>query len=117
MSSTSATLIAWSYGLAGVLYLAFALRVAAAPKRDLRGIALLAASAFTAAWGLLIMSYALVRVIPLLTLSSLADILSYGGWLFSFLQFKPALRKPLSLSYADFGIWVLGSNFQSRVWG
>ncbi|MEP6655976.1 MAG: XrtA/PEP-CTERM system histidine kinase PrsK [Betaproteobacteria bacterium] len=80
MSSTSATLIAWSYGLAGVLYLAFALRVAAAPKRDLRGIALLAATAFTAAWGLLIMSYALVRAIPLLTLSSLADILSYGGW-------------------------------------
>lgn len=78
------TISAWSYGLAGFVYAAFAIYHMAGQKTGLRSRALSAAMVLSAAWGIASLAYALTGHSLLLTVSLFADILRYGGW-FAFL--------------------------------
>src|SRR6266498_2660806 len=84
MQPPLATVIAWSYGLAGVSYAALALRLAFVRQPGIRGSALLVAVASSAAWGLLVMAYALLAMPIALMASALAEQVRTAGW-FAFL--------------------------------
>jgi putative PEP-CTERM system histidine kinase len=84
MDSPLATVTAWSYGLAAVGYAAFALQLGFGWRGGLRGLALLAAVALSAGWGLLVLAYAWLGSPLLLAGAALADVLRVGGW-FAFL--------------------------------
>ena len=88
MDSGHAVLTAWSYGLVGASYLAFALRllqlgVLRAP-RDLPRAALFLAVAFCSLWGWMILGFLYSGNSLFLLAGDLADLLRYGCW-FAFL--------------------------------
>ena len=80
MSFNSAALIGWSYGLAGALYLVFALAIALKRERGLREWILLAALLFSSAWGLGTAGYVALRVPALGFVAPLFNLLAYAGW-------------------------------------
>ncbi len=79
-SPSLGTVILWSYGLAGLLYLAFALGIAFARSKGLPRPGLLVAASATSAWGLGVAAYALTGSVVLLAASALADVFAYAGW-------------------------------------
>ncbi|MGI8894765.1 MAG: XrtA/PEP-CTERM system histidine kinase PrsK, partial [Casimicrobiaceae bacterium] len=94
------TVTAWSYGLAGVGYAFFALRIGIAGPASLRRRALLAALTLTAVWGFLGLAFALSQAPPVLAIGGLFDVLRMGGW-FAFLlslilrpEAEPAAEQP-----------------------
>ena len=84
MDPSLSTVTAWSYGLAGIGYGLFALRLSIAGSPSLRRRALLAATTLTAIWGFLGLAFALTQAGPVLAIGGLFDVLRMGGW-FGFL--------------------------------
>ena len=80
MNPNLTTVAAWSYGLAGLGYTAFAVYLRPGSRDGLRGLALFAAVGLTAAWALLDLAFALTQVPALLALGAVADVLRTGAW-------------------------------------
>lgn len=80
MSAPASTIVAWSYGLAGALYLLFALRVGLARQRNPRALTLGVATAATGVWSLVTAASIALASSALVLLSVAADVLSYAGW-------------------------------------
>lgn len=75
---------AWSYGLAGFVFSAFAIFHATGWRAGLRSRALFLVVALSAVWGITSLAYALTGYSAFLIGSLFADLLRYGGW-FGFL--------------------------------
>ena len=84
MNPNFTTVAAWSYGLAGFGYAAFAVYLRFGLRGGLRGVALLTAVGMTAAWAFLNLAFALVHAPVLFALGALVDVLRFGAW-FAFL--------------------------------
>ncbi len=86
MTQPLATILAWSYGIAALLYGGYALWLAGARRRrDVRDWSLLAATALAATWGLAIFLFAILDApAPTLEVAGMADVLCSGAW-FAFL--------------------------------
>ena len=80
MNPNLTTVAAWSYGLAGLGYTAFAVYLRPGSRDGLRGLALFAAVGLTAAWALLDLAFAFTQVPALLALGAVADVLRTGAW-------------------------------------
>src|SRR5690348_14511519 len=80
----SATVAAWSFGLALAGYLAFAVRVAPAARANVRARLLLVALGATALWATCSLAVALLPGDVSVAAASTADALRYGAW-FAFL--------------------------------
>ena len=101
------TISAWSYGLAGIVYAAFAIYLAGSWQAGTRSRALLVAVAFSAAWGLVSLAFTLTGQSVFLIGSLFADLLRYGGWFY----FLLVLLKPESLSLQSIPLrwnWLAG---------
>jgi len=87
------TITAWSYGLAGFVYAAFAIYLAAGWRAGLRSRALFIAVVLCVLWGMLGLAFALTGQAIFLAGTLLADIFRFGGWYF----FLLVLLRPDSL--------------------
>jgi len=74
------TIAAWSHGLAGCVYAAFAIYLSAGWRSGLRSRALFIAVAFSAVWGLTGLAFALTGQSVFLAGSLVVDIFRFGGW-------------------------------------
>jgi len=92
------TISAWSYGLAGCVYAAFAIYLAAGWRAGLRSSALFTAVVLSALWGVAGLAFALTGRTIFLAGSLLVDLFRFGGWYF----FLLALLKPES---PESGCW------------
>lgn len=115
MDTGHAALTAWSYGLVGATYLAFALRllqlgVLRAP-RDLPRAALFLAVAFCSLWGWMILGFVYTRQAFFLLAGDLADLLRYGCW-FAFLLL---ILRPRGSENSSQGIGWLGATAAALV--
>ncbi len=90
MDASREAITAWSYGLAGCVYAAFAIYLAKGWRAGLRSRALFVAVALCALWGLVGLAFALTGQQVFLIASLLADVLRFGGWYF----FLLVLLKP-----------------------
>ena len=88
METSTVTLTAWSCGLVGASYLAFALRLHVlgyvSRPLDPPRIAFFCAIFFSSLWGWLMLAFLSTGLPNLLLLGELSDLLRYGGW-FAFL--------------------------------
>ena len=88
MDRYNTALTAWSFGLVGAVYLAFALNLIRLGywrrPRNVAGLALLGALASTSLWGWFTVAGVLSAKPPLELLATLADVSRYGFW-FGFL--------------------------------
>jgi putative PEP-CTERM system histidine kinase len=82
--------MAWSYGLAGCIYAAFAIYLAAGWRAGLRSRALFVAVVLCAVWGMTGLAFALTGQAFFLAGSLIADLFRFGGWYF----FLLVLLKP-----------------------
>lgn len=114
---TFVTVIAWSYGLAGLGYAAFAVRLAFARRRDLREWAMLAAMGFGSAWGLLAVASALRDDPMLLWGSAIADVLRLGGWYAFLLSLTERMRTRAGAGEANRVAWLLPVAGAVVAWG
>ena len=114
MSSTQLTLIAWSYGLAGIAYLAMAARILLTREQTLRGWALLAATGFSAIWGLSVVAAA--HGAPLLLVATLSDTLAYAGWYAFLLLLIRQHRAPDGVAKSQF-TWLPAIAGAVALWG
>jgi putative PEP-CTERM system histidine kinase len=73
---------AWSYGLAGFIYAAFAVYLSAGWRTGLRSRALLIAMVLCALWGMAGLAFALTGQTIFLAGNLLADLFRFGGWYF-----------------------------------
>ncbi len=80
MNTELATVAAWSYGLAGFGYAAFAVYLWFAWRGGLRGLALILATGLTAIWGLVALAFAWTEARSVLPFVSIADVVRVGGW-------------------------------------
>ena len=84
MDSGNAALTAWSYGLVGAAYLAFALRLLQVgylrEPHDLPKVSLFCAVAFSSLWGWLFLTFLTTGQTVYLFLGDLADLVRYGCW-------------------------------------
>jgi putative PEP-CTERM system histidine kinase len=96
MDRYNTALTAWSFGLVGAVYLAFALNLIRLgywrPPRSMAGLALLGAVSCTSLWGWFTLSGVLSGGAPLELLATLADVSRYGFW-FGFLLLLIRPRK------------------------
>jgi putative PEP-CTERM system histidine kinase len=83
---------AWSYGLAGCVYAAFAIYLSARWRTGLRSSALFIAVVLCALWGMAGLAFALTGQTIFLAGNLLADLFRFGGWYFFIL----VLLKPES---------------------
>ena len=74
------TLSAWSYGLAGFVFAAFAIFHAAGWKTSLRSRTLFLAVVLSALWGVSGLAFSLTGYAAFLAGSLLSDLLRYGAW-------------------------------------
>ena len=93
MDGGATTLTAWSYGLVGASYLAFALRLLQlgylSRPLDRPRAAIIAAVTFCSLWGWLVLAYLFTGKQSFLQAGNLADLLRYGCWfVVLFLLFK-----------------------------
>jgi putative PEP-CTERM system histidine kinase len=79
-ANTLATMAAWSYGLASVGYLGFALLMALRWRPSLRSALLLAATLVTSLWAAAGLAFALSDGPLIWMLSGFCDLLRYGIW-------------------------------------
>ncbi len=90
MGASIEAISAWSYGLAGCVYAAFAIYLAAGWRAGLRSRALFVAVVLSALWGMCGLAFALTGQAVFFAGSLLADTLRFGGWfLFLLLLLKP----------------------------
>ncbi len=84
MNSGNAALTAWSYGLVGTVYLAFALRLLQVGYlrgwHDLPRVSLFSAVAFSSLWGWLFLAFLFTGQTGYLFFGDLADLIRYGCW-------------------------------------
>lgn len=92
MDASREVISVWSYGLAGFVYVAFAIYLAAGWRVGLRNRALFIATVLCALWGLAGLAFALTGRGIFLAGSLLADLFRFGGWNF----FLLVLLKPES---------------------
>ena len=90
MDASRETIAAWSYGLAGFVYAAFAIYLAAGWRTGLRSRTLFIAVTLCALWGMVGLAFALTGQVIFLAGSLVVDIFRFGGW-YCFLL---ALLKP-----------------------
>src|SRR5262245_903707 len=84
MNSNLTTVAAWSYGIAGAAYAAFAFYLFATRRSGPRSITLLCATVLTAAWAALSLAFTLTHLPGLFTSANIVDALRAGAW-FTFL--------------------------------
>ncbi len=90
MGASIETISAWSYGLAGCVYAAFAIYLASGWRAGLRSRALFIAAVLCAVWGMSGLAFALTGQAIFLAGSLLSDVLRFGGWyLFFLVLLKP----------------------------
>lgn len=92
MDASREVISVWSYGLAGCVYVAFAIYLAPGWRVGLRNRALFIATVLCALWGLAGLAFALTGHGIFLATSLLADLFRFGGWNF----FLLVLLKPES---------------------
>ena len=80
METGMETISAWSYGLAGFGYAAFAIYHAAGWSAGPQPRALFLAVTLSAGWGIASLIFALTGSSPFLIVSLFSDLLRYGGW-------------------------------------
>ncbi|MBL8379792.1 MAG: PEP-CTERM system histidine kinase PrsK [Burkholderiales bacterium] len=107
------TVIVWAYGVAALLYAAFAGHLAWS-KRDWRAgpasAAMFAAACLTATWAGLSVAVGLAREVTLLPVAFIADALRYGAWYaFLLLLIRPvgAARSPARFLAPAAGVLVV----------
>ena len=109
MSDGSLTLTAWSYGLAGLAYSAFALRLLQLgllqADRQLSKVAVLAALGLSALWGWFGLLFLQFPTPALLLLSALSDQLRYASW---FVFLLTLLRRDQSAPGLPDVSWMTG---------
>jgi len=105
MNNSNLVLTAWSYGLVGLAYSLFALRLfqlgfLRAPRTE-ASVAVYAAVALSALWGWFGLGFHLQSDPTALSLSALSDLLRYGAWfVFLLTLFRSNVGKlPASMSY------------------
>ena len=101
MEASREVITAWSYGLAGCIYAAFAIYLATGWRTGLRSRSLFVAVVLCAVWGMAGLAFALTGQRIVLAASLLADIFRFGGWFFFFL----VLLKPESSGVAGILRW------------
>ena len=109
MDSGSQTLTAWSYGLVGASYLAFALRLLQlkylSARFDRAKLAVFFAVAFCSLWGWLFLAYLSTGKHGFLVLGDIADLMRYGCWI----AFLLLLLLPKHSAKASTGAgWMVG---------
>src|SRR3954454_15573021 len=114
MSAHGSTIVVWGYGLAGALYLVFALRVALARQRNARALALMVATAATAVWGIGTAASIALASVGLAFVSVVADVVCYAGW-YAFLF--ALLRNPEQANGAPRGNWLVPFAVAVIAWG
>ena len=82
MDASKELITAWSYGLAGFVYAAFALYLSARWRTGLRSSTLLIAMVVCALWGMAGLAFALTGQSIFLAGNLLADLFRFGGWCF-----------------------------------
>ena len=82
MDASREAIAVWSYGLAGCVYAAFAIYLAAGRRSSLRGRTLFIAVLMGAIWGLMSLAFALTGMLVFLAGSLLTDLFRFGAWLF-----------------------------------
>jgi len=122
MDSANLALTAWSYGLVGLVYSAFALRLLQLgyghSKREWSKVAVLAAVSWSALWGWFGLALLLTGTPLFLLLSTLADLLRYACWYAFFLILLQPSRAtgaaigtawmvPLAAAVVGFGLLAL----------
>src|SRR5450830_942384 len=122
MGSANLALTAWSYGLVGLVYSAFALRLLQLgyghSKREWSKVAVLAAVSWSALWGWFGLALLLTGTPLFLLLSTLADLLRYACWYAFFLILLQPSRAtgaaigtawmvPLAAAVVGFGLLAL----------
>lgn len=84
MNDGNLVLTAWSFGLVGVTYSVFSLRLLYLgywrTSREQSKATVLAAVAFSALWGWFALAFLLMGKQPLILLSTLSDLFRYGSW-------------------------------------
>jgi len=80
MNPNLTTVAAWSYGIAGFAYAAFALYLGLGWRGGSRGLALLVAVGLTAAWAFINLGFAVGQEQILFSLAAVADVLRIGAW-------------------------------------
>ena len=80
MEAAIETVSAWSYGLAGFVFAAFAIYHATGWRTGLRSRALFLVVALSAVWGIASLAYVLTEYSGFLIGSLFADLMRYGGW-------------------------------------
>jgi putative PEP-CTERM system histidine kinase len=98
------TIAAWSHGLAGCVYAAFAIYLSAGWRSGLRSRALFIAVALSAVWGMTGLAFALTGQSVFLAGSLVVDIFRFGGWyLFLLVLLEPdssdGNRRPIRLRW------------------
>jgi putative PEP-CTERM system histidine kinase len=119
MDNYNLALTAWSYGLVGIVYSAFALNLIRQgylkPPRNIAGLALLGAVGCSALWGGFSVAGALLGDISWMLAANYADLLRYGFWLaFLLLLIRPQQqeKRPIGVtSLALLGGVLLASGF------
>lgn len=88
MANGNVALTAWGYGLAGLAYALFALRLFdlgyGRKPRDVAGMTVLAAVVWSSLWAWLVLGSLMADRSSLFQIGALADLLRYGSW-FAFL--------------------------------
>lgn len=82
MDASRELITAWSYGLAGCVYAAFALYLSAGWRTGLRSSALFIAVVLCAIWGMAGLAFALTGQTVFLSSNLFADLFRFGGWYF-----------------------------------
>ena len=80
MNPNLTTMVAWSYGIAGIAYGAFAAYLGVVPRGGRRGWALTIAAGLTATWALLELAYTVTQAPLLFALGNFVDVLRIGAW-------------------------------------
>ncbi len=121
MESSLNIVIAWSYGLAGVGYALFALRIGVTGPANLQRRTLLAALTLTSIWGFLGLAFALSQAPAVFALGGLFDVLRMGGW-FAFLlslilrpEAEPAAaQQPRTMWLAAVAVILVGAGLLAQ---
>ncbi|MGZ5147702.1 MAG: XrtA/PEP-CTERM system histidine kinase PrsK [Burkholderiales bacterium] len=80
MEASLTTVTAWSYGLAGIAFAAFAVQLAFTLQRGVPNRVLFGAVVLSALWGALGWAFAVTRESGLLTATAVVDVLRIGAW-------------------------------------
>lgn len=92
MDASRELITAWSYGLSGCVYGAFAIYLAAGWHAGWRSRALFVAVVLSALWGAVGLGFALTGQMIFLAGTLLADLFRFGGWfIFLLILLKPEL--------------------------